>query len=137
MDTADGRSTLDDEQSLEDRYGVPSTRRRLAWFSGVAMLAAGFVAWVVWAALSQASPGYGATLRSYEVVSEHQVHVQLDVHRPAGRPVVCLVTAQASDHAVVGQQQVRVRSGPEGDLSVASSVKTDRRATTAVGSGCH
>jgi hypothetical protein len=137
VQTANGRSTVGAEQSLEERYGVPSRRRRLLWFAAVGVLAVGFVGWVVWAGLNQASAGYGATLQSYDVVSEHRVRVQLDIHRSAGQPVICLVTAQASDHAVVGQQQVRVRSGPGGDLSVVADVKTDRRATTALVSQCH
>jgi hypothetical protein len=125
------------EQSLEERYGATRPGNRLGWLVGVALLALGFVAWVVWAALSSASDGDGATLRSYEVVSEHQTRVQLDVHRTAGHRLVCTVTAQAEDHAVVGEKQVSVPgAGAAQDITLTVSVKTDREATTAVVSDC-
>jgi Domain of unknown function (DUF4307) len=125
------------EQSLDDRYGRPSPTRRIAWWIGITTSAVAFLAWVVWAALGSASSaGYGATLRSYDVISPHLVRVQLDVHRAADRPFLCTVTAQADDHSVVGETQVRVPRGAESDLTVTASVKTDREATTAVLSTC-
>lgn len=125
------------EQSLDERYGGGrSSTSRIAWGIAVGVLAAALLAWVTWAALGNASPGDGATLRSYDVVSAHKVRVQLDVQRAAHRPLVCMVTAQADDHSVVGQTQVKVPLGPEGDVMVTTSVKTDREATTAVLSTC-
>lgn len=123
------------EQSLADRYG-DAPAGRSGWVLGVGMLGAAFVAWVVWAALAHSSPGYGATMHSYDVVSAHEVRVQLDAHRSTDRLLVCTVTAQAKDHSVVGETQVRVPLGPEGDVHVSASVKTDRQATTAVVSAC-
>lgn len=124
------------EQSLADRYGAPSAAGRRGWLLAVAALAAVFVAWVVWAALHSASPGYGARLQSYDVVSPHEVRVELDAHLAADRSLVCTVTAQAADHSVVGETQVRVPAGVARDLTVTRSVKTDREATTAVVSDC-
>lgn len=123
------------EQPLEDRYGAPRPGRRLAWLVGVGVLAIGFVAWVVWAGLGQASPGYGATLRSYQVLSQHQTRVRLDVSGAVGQSFVCTVTAQAEDHAVVGEESVRLTGSATG-RTVTMSVKTDRKATTAVVSNC-
>jgi Domain of unknown function (DUF4307) len=126
------------EQSLEDRYGAPRPGRRVGWLVAVGVLVVGFVAWVVWAALSHAAPSTGATLRSYEVLSEHRTRVQLDVHQAAGQPLVCTVTTQAPDHAVVGEKRVRLPAADVAqDIAVTVAVKTDRAATTAVVSDCH
>jgi Domain of unknown function (DUF4307) len=130
-------STTAGEQSLADRYGERSSSRRIIGLLGVAALALAFLAWVVWATLGNESSGYGATLRSYHVVSPHAVRVQLDAHRPAQQLLVCDVSAQAQDHSVVGETEVAVPRGPEGDVVVTATVKTDRRATTAVLSTCH
>lgn len=124
------------EQSLADRYGTRSRTNRLTSILGVGALAVAFGAWLVWAALGHSSPGYGAKLQSYDVVSPHQVRVQLLAHRADHQPLVCTVTAEAADHSVVGETQVRVPLGAAGDLTVTAAVKTDREATTAVVSTC-
>lgn len=125
------------EQSLTDRYGARSPAGRIGWLLGVTALAVAFLAWVVWAALDSAPPGYGAKLHSYEVISEHEVQVTLDARRAANRPLACTVTAQAEDHSVVGETEVEIPPGAAGDITVTASVKTDREATTALVSGCH
>jgi diadenosine tetraphosphatase ApaH/serine/threonine PP2A family protein phosphatase len=135
--TVSSSSTAADEQPLENRYGERPPSSRVIRLLGVGALALAFLAWVVWATLGNESPGYGATLRSYEVVSPHEVRVQLDAHRPAHQLLVCDVSAQAQDHSVVGETLVRVPRGPEGDVVVTARVKTDRLATTAVLSTCH
>ena len=122
------------EQSLADRYGDRS--RHWARLLLIGVLALGFVGWVGWAALDHASPRYGAKIRSYDVTSPHTVKVVLDARRPEHQPLVCTVTAQAEDHAVVGEARVRVPIGAEGDVTVSATVRTDRQATTAVVSGC-
>jgi uncharacterized protein DUF4307 len=135
--TVNDSETAAEEQPLDQRYGGDrSSTSRIAWRIAVGALAVAFLAWVTWAALGSASPGGGAVLRSYDVVSAHKVRVQLDVPRPAHRPLVCMVTAQADDHSVVGQTQVRVPLGPQGDIVVTTTVKTDREAATAVLSSC-
>ncbi len=126
----------DVEQSLAERYGTTSRIRRVTWIVAITALAVGFLAWLVWAALAQGSPGFGAALRSYDVVSNHRVRVLVTVHRAAGTSLVCTVTAQAVDHAIVGEEQVAIQAGPEGDFTVPMSLRTDRRATTATVSSC-
>jgi Domain of unknown function (DUF4307) len=127
----------DAEQSLAERYGAISRRRRLRWGgAALVLVVVGSLAWLVWAALAQQSPGYGAALRSYDVVTKHRVRVVLAVHRATGKGLVCTVTALAVDHAVVGEREVGIEAGPEQDLTVPVVVKTDRRATTATVTGC-
>lgn len=125
------------EQSMAERYGDTSPAAKRARILAVGLLFLALVAWAVWAALDHASPAYGARIRSYDVVSPHQVRVQLDVHRLADAGFGCTVTAQAEDHSVVGEKLVQVPRGAAGDLVVTTSVVTDREATTAVISNCH
>ncbi len=125
------------EQSLADRYGAPSPGRRLGGLLAIGGVAVAFLGWVVWATLGHESPGYGAQLHSYVVLSEHRVRVWLDAHRTTDRSFACTLTAQAEDHSVVGETRVPVPAGAAGDLKLRASIKTDRRATTAVVSECH
>jgi Domain of unknown function (DUF4307) len=131
-----GLQAAEAEQSLEERYGKPSRIRRLIAIAAIGVLAAGFLAFLVWAALANQSPGYGAAMHSYDVVGKHRVRTLISVHRAAGTPMVCTVTAQAVDHALVGEDQVHIPAGPERDFTVVVRLKTDRRATTATVTGC-
>ncbi len=121
---------------MADRYGVPSRQGRVATIALLVLLVAAFLVWLLWAALHHASGAAGARVHSYDVVSPHEVRLLLDVHRPQEAVLVCTVTAQAVDHAVVGERVVRVPPGDEGDLTLKVSITTDREATTAVVSGC-
>ncbi|MGI8887380.1 MAG: DUF4307 domain-containing protein [Nocardioidaceae bacterium] len=123
-------------QSLADRYGAPSPVRRVATVAVLGLLVAAFLSWLLWAALHSASTDAGARVRSYDVVSPHEVRMVLDVHRPENAVFVCTVTAQAADHAVVGEREVRVPPGEEADVTLPVSITTDREATTAFVSDC-
>lgn len=123
-------------QSMADRYGGPSPLRRVTGGVLLVLVVAAFLGWLLWAALHSASSAAGARVQSYDVVSTHEVRAVLDVHRSQDAALVCTVTAQAVDHAVVGEREVRVPPGDEGDLSLTVSITTDREATTAVVSGC-
>lgn len=123
-------------QSLEQRYGAPSRARRVTAIAAIALLALGFLAFWVWAAVAHQGPPYGAALSSYHVVSKYRVRALVAVHRAAGIPMVCTVTAQAVDHALVGENRIRVPAGPERDFTVPVSIRTDRRATSATVRGC-
>ena len=131
LPTTDGR-----HQSLSDRYGAPSAYRRVVTVTLLCLLVAACLGWLLWAALGQTSVRSKGHVRSYEVVSPHEVKVRVAVHRLDDAAVICLISAQAADHSVVGEKRVRVPPGAEGVITVAASVTTDRRATTAVVSRC-
>ncbi len=61
------------EQSLADRYGAPSPGRRLGGLLAIGGVAVVFLGWVVWATLGHESPGFGAQLVWYVVLSEHRL----------------------------------------------------------------
>jgi len=121
---------------MAERYGAPSPYRRIVTVVLLSLLVAAFLGWLTWAALDHASAPAGARVRSYDVVSPHEVRVLLDVHRPDNAVLRCTVTAQAVDHTVVGEKAVRVPPGAEGAMTLRVSVTTDREATTAHISGC-
>lgn len=123
-------------QSMADRYGVPSPYARIVTVALLTLLAAAFLGWLIWAALDHAASPAQPRVRSYDVVSPHEIRVVLDVRRPENAALVCTVTAQAEDHSVVGEKVVRVPPGEDGELTMRVSVTTDREATTADISGC-
>lgn len=129
-------STEPSEQSLDDRYGVRSPYRRALTFALLGLVVVAFLSWLVWAALGQASAETEVRVRSYDVVSQHKVRVLLDVHRVKDSAAVCTISAQAADHSVVGEERLPVSAGPEADFTMTVSITTDRKATTAVASGC-
>lgn len=129
------RSVEAAEQLLVDRYGAPSPYRRIVTVALLSLLVVAFLSWLVWAAVGRTSPGAGVRVRSYDVVSPHEVRVELDVHR-GEEPAVCTISAQAADHSVVGEERVRVPPGADADFTMAVSITTDREATTAVAAGC-
>ena len=60
----------------------------------------------------------------------------VDVHRDPGVAVVCVLEAQAADHFVVGERQVRVPAGPQQTLTRTYRIETERPATNAVLDSC-
>lgn len=123
-------------QTLQERYGVRTPVSRRLTVSLVAFVAAVALGWLGWAAWSQATPDVRAAMRSFDVVSSHEVGVVIDVHRESGDSVRCDVSALADDHSTVGEQAVVVPAGERGDLRITVTLRTSRRATTATVDNC-
>jgi hypothetical protein len=125
-----------------DRYGSPSPWVRPVILTGVVVVAAGGLAWLLWAAFYHSNPQVASRLVSYDVVDTHHVDVTIQVDRAAEVTATCRVLAEASDHAVVGDLTFRVRPGSiESRMGRTTSTEhltivTDREATTAVLQGC-
>jgi hypothetical protein len=99
---------------LATRYGTPNANRRRLLVSGVAALALVFVGWVAWAALFHGDPEVTSDLVSYDVVDEHT----------------------ATDHATVGELNVRIAPGGDRVQTLSKTVRTEREATTVDVVGC-
>jgi hypothetical protein len=114
---------------LSSRYG---SRRRPRWFwpavatVGIA-LGVAFAAWVGF----QKDEVTGR-LWGYEVVSDSQVTVTLDVIRPDPLDVTCTVYAQAGDHSIVGEKSVDIPASQREKVRVNIDIETERRAVTGV-----
>jgi hypothetical protein len=121
---------------LAYRYGMPTrTNRLVAGFLVGALLvsAAGFLSWTV---LFHGDPEVRSQVTTFEVVSDHEARVVLQVvreHRTT--EAVCRLQALAADHAVVGEVTVPVLEGPE-DQMLARTIRTERRATSVASLGC-
>jgi hypothetical protein len=92
------------------------------------------VAVIVWFGLASAN-ALGADVTSYNVVSDSEMTLGYDVHRPDGAAVRCTVEAQDVRHARVGTVTDDV---PAGARSVHREVRvrTSARAVTGVVASC-
>ena len=122
-------------QTLDERYGRGRSPGWLPYLL-VGGLAAILLGWLVWAGWEHATPDVRGELRGYEVVSDHEVTVRIDVVRSDGAAVSCTVQALAEDHSVVGEDVVSLAAGRSGSLGLEASIATDRRATAATVTDC-
>ncbi len=121
--------TLVHVTDLSSRYG---SRQRPRWFWPVVAavgitLGIAFAAWVGF----QKDPVTGR-LWGYEVMSDSEVAVKLDVIRPDPLAVTCTVYAQAEDHSIVGEKTVDVPASDREKVRVFIDIETERRAVTGV-----
>jgi Domain of unknown function (DUF4307) len=120
----------------ESRYGAPRRWTLPAVVAGVALLIAAGIGWLLWAALYHANPAVSSQLRGFEVTGNNEVRVTIAIQRDPERAVRCLIQAQASDHAVVGEREVTIPSGGEPRPERTYRITTERRATNGILDGC-
>jgi hypothetical protein len=125
------------DEMLAARYGRRPGGHRVRVIVGVVVLAVLALAFLVWIAWDNANPSVRAALESYDVVSTHEVKVTIAIERDSGDAVRCLVRAQASDHAVVGEQTVTIPAGDAGSIQFEATVPTERGATSVTVTNCH
>jgi hypothetical protein len=118
------------------RYGAPRPWSRPLAVALTAVLALVGIGWLVWAGLYHAQPVVSGRLRAFTVLGPGVVSATIDVERDPGTAVVCLLEAQAADHFVVGERQVRIPAGPPELVSRTYRIETERPATNAVLDGC-
>ncbi len=123
-------------QTLDERYGVESPTRRRAKQVVAAAVALALLGWLGWAAWSHGHTDVTGRLKTFEVVSIHEVEVSVVLTRHQGQAVVCDVVAQAEDHATVGEGQLNAPAGSSSQLTVTATIRTDREATSATVSNC-
>ncbi|WP_229055012.1 DUF4307 domain-containing protein [Aeromicrobium sp. Leaf350] len=118
---------------LADRYGTRSSPRWLWWVVAGAGIAVG-VAWAAWIAL-QPRP-VSTDIYSYDVVSDTQIDLVLEVVREEPVAVTCSVYAQAQDHSIVGEKTVTVPASQEKIERQGVTLTTTERAVTGVVRSC-
>jgi Domain of unknown function (DUF4307) len=104
--------------------------------AGVGLLIVAGVGWLLWAAFYHANPAVSSQLRGFQVVGDSEVRVSIAIDRDPDQTVRCLLQAQASDHAVVGEREVTIPSGGDARLERTYLITTERRATNGVLDGC-
>ena len=116
--------------AVPGRYGTSRPSSRPIVIVLAVLLVGGLTGWAVWAAVTD-RPAIEATLPSYDVVSDHEIRVQVTARfRDAPPRGSCLVRATAEDYTVVGEINLtaaQLRSAGGNWIPV----RTERRATTA------
>ena len=121
---------------LAYRYGLPGRTNRLVAGVLVGALVVGAMGFLGWTILFHGDPQVQSQVRAFDVVSEHEAQVQLQVVREnRTTEAVCRLQALAEDHAVVGEVTLPVTDGDE-TQTLQLSIRTERRATTVTSSGC-
>ncbi len=123
-------------QTMTERYGAPSASARRVRVAALLVFALVAMSWLGWAAWTHANPQVQAELTSYDVVSDHEVEVVIDVRRASGGAVECTVSAKATDFAVVGEDTVLIPAGDEGTVTQELTLRTDREATSVTVENC-
>lgn len=118
------------------RYGRRSPRAGRPTVAAAVVLSAGFLAWVVWAALGAASPGVRGEVTAFTVVSDEAIEVRVMVSGGDGGPVGCSVQALSRTREVVGARDIVLdpsrADGEEGSLTL----RTREPAVSAVVGRC-
>lgn len=122
---------------MEQRYGSGRRVPRRVLVLSVAVVAALALGWLLWIAWHHANPAVRGELSSYEVVSDHEVRVVIEVRRDSSASVECTVRAQAESHGIVADQAVTIPAGSDEDVRFSTTVPTERRATAVTVSDCH
>jgi hypothetical protein len=122
---------------MPERYGPPPRRgRRLVLIAVTALVAAGGLAWLLWAATLQSTPDVAAGVTGFDVVSDSRTDVTLEVERRVAGAVRCTVYAQAPDTSIVGEREALLDAAEPGTISATVSIATERRATSATVREC-
>ena len=105
--------------------------------SVVAVVAVVGLGWLLWTASVQSRPAVSANVAAFTVVSDTRIDATVTVDRPdPSLPVVCRISAQATDFQPVGEINLRVEQSAYQVVDVPVSITTVRRATTATVREC-
>jgi hypothetical protein len=125
MSAPDPASSTSATTDLADRYGARQRSRWTWWI---------VAAWAAWIAFQPRD--VTAVVHSYDVRSDSEIVLTLEVQRSEAVPVECSVYAQSVDHAIVGETTVTI---PPADTDVVRHevpVDTTARAVTGVIRSC-
>ena len=125
---------LDD---LTDRYGRRSSlAARVVALVLVAGLVAGSGAYFFWVFSDRVDPEAQGDILTYDVRSDHLTVATLEVVRKTeSTEATCVLSAVAQDGSVVGEVALPVTDGPVRQ-TVEVEIRTERRATTVMTTGC-
>ena len=123
------------QDSLDERYGVPSRGRRRLVVGLAALVVLGFAAWLAWTVYEHATPEVTSELETFSVVDDHSVTAVLVVSLDsADVEASCTLRAYAEDHSTVGELTFTPDPG-QGRRQV-QTIRTERRATSVESQGC-
>lgn len=93
------------------------------------------IGWLGWVIQDAGNPEVRSVLRTWEVRDQHTVDATFEVRLSDGvTGATCLLRAFAKDHSTVGETNVNVESGEDGNVS--TTLRTERRAVSVELIGC-
>ena len=116
---------------LADRYGASSRWRRPATIGIAVALAVVSLGWLGWTVWFHSTPAVTSSLVTFDVTSDHETRVRLDVKLADDVEASCRLRAFAEDHTTVGELAF---TPVDGNNEVV--IRTERRATTVEKLGC-
>jgi hypothetical protein len=130
-----GRVT-DAAERLSRRYPPPRLPRPVL-VGLVALGSAVGMAWLIWAALSHATPAVSAQVSAFDITSDTSIMVTMTVQRSdPSVAATCRVIAQSTDFQPVAEREVVVEPSDVKLADIKLELTTLRRATSASVSGC-
>ena len=118
------------------RYGDRGGRQRPAMVAAVVVVVAGFLGWVLWAALGAATPDVRSDMLGFRIVDADSVRARIEVSADAQRSVTCTVQAQDRNHEPVGVARTTLPAGADATRRATVVIRTRALAVTAVIVGC-
>ncbi|MBE7323938.1 DUF4307 domain-containing protein [Nocardioides sp. Y6] len=120
------------KDELAQRYGAPSSRRRVVAYAVSALLAVVFLGWLGWAAFFHSTPTAESRVVGFDSDPEpHSIEATVHVELDGVDEAECLVRALSVDKAVVGELSFTGRQGQQ-----VVTVRTERSATSVDMVGC-
>ncbi len=118
---------------LADRYGTRTSPPWLWWAVAAVGMGLG-VAWAAWIALQPQAAN--TDVYAYDVVSDSEIVLTLEIVRDEPAALTCSVYAQAEDHSIVGEKTVDIPSSDQRIVRPEVSLTTTERAVTGVIRSC-
>lgn len=119
-------------QRLADRYGAPSRWQRPLVIGLAALLAVLGLGWLAWTAWFHSTPEVSSEVITYEVTSDYEIRVRVDVRLDDGvQDASCRVRALSEDKTAVGELAFTPVAGTNEVV-----IRTERRATAVEKLGC-
>jgi hypothetical protein len=117
-----------------DRYGERRSSRLLV--AALAGTAVALLGWLLWVALSAATPDIRSSVISFRALDDRRVQVRFEVVADRSEAVTCSVQASGANGDVVGLTTVEVGPGPTARRETQAVLETRDRAATATVAGC-
>lgn len=118
-------------REAEDDARADRRLRLVGSVLGVVLLL--FVGWIGWDKLTGTE--VSAELIKFQVVSDQEVQVHIEVRKDTGVTAVCTLRSLAEDHSEVGRKDVRLNQHT-GRIDTVVTIRTTSRGTTAELVGC-
>lgn len=125
-------------EQIAQRYGKSPQQegqRRRAIVIAAGLIAALFIAWAIWAALTAKNDPMVKTT-SFKVIDATSTSVSFVVTKPANSTVICAVQALKEDYGIVAHKEVVIpASGPQDITTIDVPFKATLRTTELAVSG--